>query len=84
MVVPSYVVLCSDVLCCYFGKIYSTSDAFLIEINYYLKTSLVLNFLITNRVWEDSGDALGIYCDLSKAFYCFPHETLLRELSVTH
>lgn len=30
--------------------------------------------------WEDSHDALGIFCDLSKAFDCVFHETLIRKL----
>lgn len=30
--------------------------------------------------WEDSMDALGIFCDLSKAFDCVQHETLIRKL----
>ncbi|CAK1581342.1 unnamed protein product [Parnassius mnemosyne] len=30
--------------------------------------------------WENSEDALGIFCDLSKAFDCVHHETLIRKL----
>jgi hypothetical protein len=30
--------------------------------------------------WEESQDALGIFCDLSKAFDCVCHETLIRKL----
>lgn len=30
--------------------------------------------------WEESRDALGIFCDLSKAFDCVCHETLIRKL----
>lgn len=30
--------------------------------------------------WEESRDALGIFCDLSKAFDCVNHETLIRKL----
>ncbi|CAK1581999.1 unnamed protein product [Parnassius mnemosyne] len=32
------------------------------------------------NAWENSQDALGIFCDLSKAFYCVHHETLIRKL----
>ncbi|CAH2211691.1 jg6806, partial [Pararge aegeria aegeria] len=32
------------------------------------------------RAWEESQDALGIFCDLSKAFDCVQHETLIRKL----
>ncbi|CAH2094398.1 unnamed protein product [Euphydryas editha] len=31
--------------------------------------------------WEESRDALGVFCDLSKAFDCVQHETLIRKLS---
>ncbi|KAI8423332.1 hypothetical protein MSG28_014346 [Choristoneura fumiferana] len=30
--------------------------------------------------WENSQDAIGIFCDLSKAFDCVEHETLIRKL----
>ena len=30
--------------------------------------------------WEGSQDALGIFCDLSKAFDCVCHETLIKKL----
>lgn len=30
--------------------------------------------------WEHSQDAIGIFCDLSKAFDCVEHETLIRKL----
>lgn len=30
--------------------------------------------------WEESQDALGIFCDLSKAFDCVCHETLISKL----
>jgi len=30
--------------------------------------------------WEVSHDALGVFCDLSKAFDCVHHETLIRKL----
>ncbi|CAH2094915.1 unnamed protein product [Euphydryas editha] len=32
------------------------------------------------EAWERSQDALGIFCDLSKAFDCVHHETLIRKL----
>lgn len=31
--------------------------------------------------WEDSHDAIGVFCDLSKAFDCVCHKTLVRKLS---
>ncbi|GBP39917.1 hypothetical protein EVAR_83054_1 [Eumeta japonica] len=31
--------------------------------------------------WEDSRDAIGVFCDLSKAFDCVYHETLSGKLS---
>ncbi|GBP80516.1 hypothetical protein EVAR_63265_1 [Eumeta japonica] len=30
--------------------------------------------------WEDSRNAIGIFCDLSNAFDCINHETLIRKL----
>ncbi|GBP67336.1 RNA-directed DNA polymerase from mobile element jockey [Eumeta japonica] len=30
--------------------------------------------------WEDSQDAIGVFCDLSKAFDCVHHDTLNRKL----
>ncbi|CAG4985866.1 unnamed protein product [Colias eurytheme] len=33
------------------------------------------------KAWENSKNALGIFCDLSKAFDCVEHCTLLRKLS---
>lgn len=32
------------------------------------------------EAWEASQDALGIFCDLSKAFDCVHHDTLIRKL----
>lgn len=32
------------------------------------------------EAWEESHDALGIFCDLSKAFDCVSHDTLVRKL----
>lgn len=32
------------------------------------------------EAWENSQDALGIFCDLSKAFDCVCHDTLIRKL----
>ncbi|CAK1578767.1 unnamed protein product [Parnassius mnemosyne] len=32
------------------------------------------------NAWENSQDALGIFCDLSKAFDCVHHDTLIRKL----
>lgn len=33
------------------------------------------------NAWEESRDALGVFCDLSKAFDCVHHDTLTRKLS---
>ncbi|GBP21545.1 Probable RNA-directed DNA polymerase from transposon BS [Eumeta japonica] len=30
--------------------------------------------------WEDSRDAIGVFCDLSKAFDCVHHDTLIRKV----
>lgn len=30
--------------------------------------------------WEDAMDAIGVFCDLSKAFDCVHHDTLVRKL----
>ncbi|GBP36735.1 Probable RNA-directed DNA polymerase from transposon BS [Eumeta japonica] len=30
--------------------------------------------------WENSRDAIGVFCDLSKAFDCVHHDTLIRKL----
>lgn len=46
----------------------STTDASL---------SLIKHIL---EAWEDSHDAIGVFCDLSKAFDCVDHKTLLRKL----
>ncbi|CAH2245090.1 jg15928 [Pararge aegeria aegeria] len=32
------------------------------------------------EAWEESRDALGVFCDLYKAFDCVQHETLVRKL----
>ncbi|GBP00810.1 hypothetical protein EVAR_67855_1 [Eumeta japonica] len=32
------------------------------------------------EAWEDSRNAIGVFCDLSKAFDCVNHETLIRKL----
>lgn len=32
------------------------------------------------NAWEESKDAIGVFCDLSKAFDCVDHETLLLKL----
>ena len=33
------------------------------------------------KAWEDSQDAIGIFCDLSKAFDCVDHQTLVSKLN---
>lgn len=32
------------------------------------------------NAWEESRDAIGVFCDLSKAFDCVHHDTLIRKL----
>ncbi|GBP77390.1 hypothetical protein EVAR_90613_1 [Eumeta japonica] len=34
----------------------------------------------TFDVWEDSQNAIGVFCDLSKTFYCIHHGILIRKL----
>jgi hypothetical protein len=33
------------------------------------------------EIWEEKRDAIGIFCDLSKAFDCVDHQTLIVELN---
>lgn len=38
----------------------------------------VMSYILES--WEESQDALGIFCDLSKAFDCVQHDTLIMKL----